>query len=291
MRIIDLFNTKKPVLSFEVFPPRADAPLNDIFDALDKFAELSPDFMSVTYGAGGGGNQRTVEISSRIKNVLGIESLTHLTCIGHTRDEIDGILAKMRESNLENILALRGDLPSGETQCADEKRDFEYASDLIEYIKKSKNSSDFSTAAAAYIEGHIECKSLKQDLLNLKYKYDRGVDFLITQLFFDNRRYFEFIDKAAGMCISCPIVPGVMPVFKADQIKTIAAKSGCSIPADLVLLMDKYGSDPEDMKRAGIEYAARQIRDLLDNGAPGVHIYTMVRPVSTKDILVQAGIR
>ncbi|MDD4189042.1 MAG: methylenetetrahydrofolate reductase [Eubacteriales bacterium] len=291
MKIIDLFNSKKPVLSFEVFPPKADSPLDDIFKALDKFAKLRPDFMSVTYGAGGNGNKRTVEISSRIKNTLGIESLTHLTCIGHTKDEIDAILSNMSKNNLENILALRGDLPVGEKRLPDGKRDFSYASDLIDHIKKHKKSGIFSTAAAAYIEGHVECKSLKQDLLNLKYKYDRGVDFLITQLFFDNRRYFEFIEKAAGIGVACPIVPGIMPVFKADQIKTISAKSGCSIPADLVLMMDKYGSEPEEMKKAGIDYAARQIRDLLEGGAPGLHIYTMVRPVSTKLILEQAGIR
>ena len=289
MKIIDLYKSKKPVISFEVFPPKADVPISDIYSALDKFAALKPGFISVTYGAGGAKRQRTVEISSRIKNNLGIESMSHLTCIGHSNEEIDEILQNIRDNNLENIMALRGDPPiDGSVEIG--KGDFKYASELIEYIRNSKEYSDFSIGAAAYIEGHPECKTIKQDLLNLKHKVDSGVDFLVTQLFFDNRRYVDFVDRAACLGIGCPIVPGIMPVFKADQIKTITAKSGCSIPADLVLLMDKYGDNNDDMREAGIEYAVKQIRELLDNGAPGIHLYTMSRPVSTQRILELAGL-
>ena len=289
MKIIDIYNSKKPVISFEVFPPKADVPISNIYDALDKFALLKPDFISVTYGAGGSARQRTVEISSRIKNALGIESMAHLTCIGHSFAEIDDILAKIKDSGLENIMALRGDIPQDSSAEAI-NGDFTYASDLISYIRKSESTANFSISAAAYIEGHSECPTLKQDLINLQNKVAAGVDFLITQLFFDNKRFIDFAERAACMGISCPIVPGVMPIFKADQIKTMAAKSGCSIPADLVLMMDKFGSNADDMRKAGIEYAAKQMRELLDNGAPGIHIYTMSRPVSTKEILIQAGL-
>lgn len=290
MRIVDIYKSKKPVVSFEVFPPKADVPISNIYSALDKFATLKPDFISVTYGAGGGKRQRTVEISSRIKNTLGIESMSHLTCIGHSVEEIDDIMENIKGNKLQNIMALRGDPPiDGSVEIG--KGDFRYASDLIEHIRSSKKYSDFSIGAAAYIEGHPECKTLKQDLLNLKHKVDSGTDFLVTQLFFDNRRYIDFVERAACLGINCPIVPGIMPVFKANQIKTMTAKSGCSIPANLVLMMDKYGENHDDMREAGIEYAAKQIRELLDNGAPGIHLYTMSRPVSTKKILNLAGLR
>ncbi len=289
MKIIDIYNSKKPVISFEVFPPKADVPISNIYDALDKFALLKPDFISVTYGAGGSARQRTVEISSRIKNTLGIESMAHLTCIGHSFAEIDDILSKIKENGLENIMALRGDPPL-DSSIDVKHSDFTYASDLISYIRKSESTANFSIGAAAYIEGHPECPTLKQDLINLRNKVAAGVDFLTTQLFFDNRRFIDFVERAACMGIDCPIVPGVMPIFKADQIKTITAKSGCSIPAELVLMMDKFGSKADDMRKAGIEYAAKQIRELLDNGAPGIHLYTMSRPVSTKEILIQAGL-
>lgn len=289
MKIIDLYKRKKTVISFEVFPPKPDVPISDIYVSLDKFALLKPDFISVTYGAGGSVRQRTVEISSRIKNTLGIESLVHLTCIGHSFAEIDEMLKKIRENRLENIMALRGDPPL-DTAVEARKGDFKYAGDLISYIRRSGLASDFSIAAAAYVEAHPESPTIKQDLMNLKLKVEAGVDFLTTQLFFDNRRYLDFAERAACMGITCPIVPGIMPIFKADRIKTMTAKSGCSIPASLVLMMDKYGSNDDDMRKAGIEYAAGQIRELLDNGAPGIHLYTMVRPVSTKEILIQAGL-
>lgn len=286
MKIIDLFKKDKPVISFEIFPPKPDVPIGTLFDRLKQFEALKPDYISVTYGAGGSQKGRTLEIASRIKNVNHIESMAHFTCVGHTKDEIDGMLDSMRKTGLENILALRGDAPSGQPDFDFSTGAYKYARDLIDHIKKS---GDFCVAAAAYVEGHVNSLRLSEDLKHLKEKVDTGTDLLITQLFFDNRLYFDFIEKARRIGIYCPVEAGIMPVFRADQIKSIAAKSGCSIPAKLVLIMDKYQDNPEDMRKAGIEYAALQIRDLIDNGADGIHLYTMNRPKSTAEILEGIG--
>ncbi|NLV35055.1 MAG: methylenetetrahydrofolate reductase [NAD(P)H] [Clostridiaceae bacterium] len=282
MKIIDLFRTGKPVISFEIFPPKPDVPIDTLFDRLEQFEALKPDYMSITYGAGGSQKGRTLEIASRIKNIHHIESMAHLTCVGHSKNEIDGMLDSMREIGLENVLALRGDPPANQPDFDFLKGAYKYAYDLIEHIRKS---SDICIAAAAYVEGHVDSLRLSEDLKHLKRKVDAGTDLLVTQLFFDNRLYFDFIEKARRIGINCPVEAGIMPVFRADQIKSIAAKSGCSIPAKLVLVMDKYQDNPEDMRKAGIEYAALQIRDLIANGADGIHLYTMNRPKSTAEIL------
>ncbi len=287
MKIIELFKSKKPVIAFEIFPPKPETPLEKIYASLAKFKRMKPDYVSVTYGALGGTKVRTIEITSKIKKDYQIESMAHLTCIGHKRESIDEILKDMHANNLQNVLALRGDPPSGQSVINTPPGGFEYANQLVEYIK-SKNG--FCIGAAAYVEGHSECYRIKDDLVNLKNKVDAGVDFLVTQLFFDNRKFFDFIDRIRRLGIKCPVAPGIMPVFKADQIKAITAKSGCSIPASLVLMMDKYGSNPDDLRKAGIEYAAKQIRELMENGADGIHLYTMNRPISTENILKQAGI-
>ncbi len=286
MKIIDLFKPGKPVISFEIFPPKPDLPIDTLFDRLEQFEALKPDYISVTYGAGGSKKGRTLEITSRIKNVNHIESMAHFKCVGHTRDDIDDMLNSMRETGLENILALRGDPPADQPDFDFSKGAYKYAYELIEHIKKS---GDFCIAAAAYVEGHVDSLRLSEDLKHLKEKVDAGTDFLVTQLFFDNRFYFDFIEKARRIGINCPVEAGIMPVFRADQVKSISAKSGCSFPAKLVLIMDKYQDNPEDMRKAGIEYAAQQIRDLIDNGADGIHLYTMNRPKSTAQILESIG--
>lgn len=286
MKIIDKFKTKKPVISFELFPPKPDVPIDTLYDRLEQFKALKPDYISVTYGAGGSQKGRTLEIASKIKNEYHIECMAHLTCVGHTKKDIDNMIASMQEQGLENILALRGDPPAGQPDFDFHSGDFSYARELIEHIRKT---SDFCIAAAAYVEGHVDSVRLSEDLKHLKQKVDAGTDFLITQLFFDNRLYYDFIEKALRIGIDCPVEAGIMPIFKADQIKAITAKSGCSIPAKLVLMMDKYQDNPEDMRKAGIEYAIRQIRDLIDNEVDGIHLYTMNRPKSTAEIL--SGIR
>jgi len=287
MKIMDMFKKKKTVVSFEIFPPRIDVPIDTIYNSLEKFKALNPDFISVTYGAGGSSKSRTVEIASKIKQDYKTESMAHLTCVGHTKEEIDSLLETLHGKGIENILALRGDPPASEPDFDFSKNSFKYASELIRYIRKRYN---FCIAAAAYLEGHVDSKRLKEDLLYLKEKVDEGVDFLVTQLFFDNRLFYDFLDKAAAVGINCPVTAGIMPIFKANQIKSITAKSGCSIPAKLVLLMDKYSDNPDDMCKAGIEYAGMQIRDLIENGASGIHLYTMNRPKSSSKVLEIAGL-
>lgn len=282
MKIIEMFNKKGPVVSFEIFPPKPDVPLDRIYDHLEQFEALGPDFISVTYGAGGSRKGRTLEIAARIKELHGIESMAHFTCAGHTREEIDSMLASMRESGLENILALRGDPPADQPDFDFSRGAYMYARDLVRHIC---SADSFCIAAAAYVEGHVDSKRLSGDLAHLKEKVDAGVDFLITQLFFDNRLFFDFMEKARAIGIVCPVSAGIMPIFKADQIKSIALKSGCSIPAKVVIMMDKYQHDPEDMRKAGIEYASRQIRELIEEGAEGIHLYTMNRPKSAREIM------
>lgn len=286
MRIIDLFKSKKPVLAFEIFPPKPDVPVETIFDHLEKFAALKPDYISVTYGAGGSRKGRTLEIAAKVKKTYNIESMAHFTCVGHTGEEIDGMLDSMHQSGLENILALRGDPPADRPDLKLSSDIYRYASELVDHIRRVNN---FCIAAAAYVEGHADSRRLSEDMAHLKEKVDAGVDFLITQLFFDNRLFYDFIEKAGRLGINCPITAGIMPVFKADQIKAITAKSGCSIPARLVLMMDKYQDNAEDMRKAGIEYASMQIRDLVENGVDGIHLYTMNRPKSTAEIITSAG--
>ncbi len=286
MRIIDMFRQKKPVMAFEIFPPKPDVPLDTIYDHLDQFEALRPDYISVTYGAGGSQKGRTLEIAERIKKQHNIESMAHFTCIGHTREEISRMLSAMHDSGLENILALRGDPPAGRPDFDITKSVYRYAYELVQHIRSVNN---FCIAAAAYVEGHVDSRRLSEDLAHLKEKVDTGVDFLITQLFFDNRLFFDFIEKARAKGINCPVAAGIMPIFRADQIKAITAKSGCSIPATLVVMMDKYQDNPEDMRKAGIEYASRQISELIGEGVEGIHLYTMNRPKSTREILDNIG--
>jgi methylenetetrahydrofolate reductase (NADPH) len=277
-----LFGNGRTVLSFEIFPPKMTVPVESIFNKLESFCALKPDFISVTYGAGGSQKDRTVEISSKIKNTYNVESVAHFTCIGHSTKEIDNMLKSLKANNIQNIVALRGDIPENAKDFDINKNVFKHASELIRYINSKDN---FCITAAAYVEGHPDSKTLKEDLVHLKEKVDCGVDLLLTQLFFDNRILYDFIEKAENIGIKCPLSAGIMPIFKADQIKTIAAKSDCSIPAKLVLMMDKYQDNPEDLIKAGIEYASAQIQDLIDNKVDGIHLYTMNRPKSTKTIL------
>lgn len=287
MKVIDLFEKNKTTLAFEVFPPKPGMPLDNIYNSIEQFKLLKPDYISVTYGAGGSTRGRTVEIAEKLKNEYNIPSMAHLTCVGHTEQEIEDMLNLMEEKGLYNVLALRGDAPRDVINYDYSQNSFKYAYELIEYIKKRKK---FCIAAAAYLEGHVESRRLKDDLIHLKSKVDSGVDFLITQLFFDNRLFYDFMDKLHAHNIKCPVTAGIMPIFKAEQIKEMTARSGCSIPAKLVLMMDKYRHNPDDMRKAGIEYASMQIRDLIDNQVDGIHLYTMNRHKSTREILELAGV-
>ena len=287
MRISSMFQEKHPVVSFEIFPPKLDTPLDTILQKLDRFAAMSPGFISVTYGAGGSIKGRTVELASTIRKDHGVESMAHFTCVGHTVGQVDDMVEELKATGIENILALRGDPPAGQPDFDYSQNAFRYADELIAHIRAK---ADFSIGAAAYVEGHVDAKRLSEDLRFLRHKVDAGVDFLVTQLFFDNRMFFDFMEKARAIGISVPVTAGIMPVFKADQIKRITSMCGASLPARLVLTMDKYQDHPEDMKKAGIEYAAAQIRDLVEGGVDGIHLMTMNRADETEEILRLAGV-
>lgn len=282
MKIKDMFKAGKQVLSLEIFPPKPDLPLDTVFATLEELKGLNPAFISVTYGAGGSSSARSLEIVDKVKNHYGVETVAHLTCVGATASEIDAVLDQLQELGVENILALRGDPPAGQTEFVPPVDGFAYAKDLIAHAKKRNY---FSIAAAAYPEGHLECRDIDQDIEYLKLKVEQGVDLLITQLFFDNTLFYTFREKLAQRGIDCPMSAGVMPVLSASQIKRITSMCGSSIPAELARIMEKYGAVPADMEKAGMDYASRQIIDLLENKVDGIHFYTMNKAAQTKKIM------
>lgn len=268
MKTTEMFD-KKMVLSFEVFPPKLDAPIDTIYKTLDGMKGLEPDFISVTYGASGKNNSsRTFQIASDIKRKYRIESVAHLSCIGLTKEDVAGKLAELRAMNIDNILALRGDIPEG----FDGKGDFKYASELIEFIREY---GGFNILAACYPEGHIESKSIDDDIHNLKRKVTAGADHLITQLFLDNTYFYAFMEHLASADIRVPVEAGIMPVINTKQIKRMASLCGATIPQKFTTMMDKYGDNPIAMRDAGIAYAINQIVDLIAHGVHGIHLYTM----------------
>lgn len=276
------FKEKKPLLSFEVFPPKKDGDFESAFDTLDELAKLSPDFISVTYGAGGSKSKRTIEIASYIQNVLGIPALAHLTCVGFRERDLSSVCADLKEANISHVLALRGDRPKEMTDEQYKAREFYYASEMIHYLKSETN---LRIAAACYPEKHFESLNVDSDLANLKEKVEAGTDFLITQLFFDNAHFYRFKEKARSIGIRIPICAGIMPVTSAKQLGTTVSLSGSSVPKTLADIIAAYGESPEDMRKAGIDYAIRQIRDLKENGVDGIHIYTMNKAKTASEII------
>lgn len=273
---------KKPTLSFEVFPPKKEDEFEQAFGILDELALLSPDFISVTYGAGGSKSKKTVEIASYIQNTLQIPALAHLTCVGNTRAQIDTVLSQLKAHQVNHILALRGDRPKDMTDEQFDTREFAHATDLIHYLQKQES---FQIAAACYPEKHFEAPSMESDLNHLKEKQDAGAGRLITQLFFDNDSFYSFREKALKKGITIPICAGIMPITTARQIGTTVSLSGSSIPKAMSDLIAKYADSPEDMRRAGIDYAIRQILDLKENHVDGIHIYTMNKPKMAGEIV------
>lgn len=278
MKIKHLYNTKKPVISFEIFPPNEKYPIEAVYETIDELVKLKPDFISVTYGAGGTTRGRTVEIASRIKNFHKIEALAHLTCIAAKEEEIDTILQDLKEKNIENILALRGDLPQ---DSLENEGDFQYAGKLI---KKIKQEGDFSIGAAFYPEGHQETNDLL-DLFYLREKVKKGADFLISQIFFDNQYFYDFQEKCDKLGIRIPLIPGIIPVTNAKQIQKITELCGSTIPVKFQKILDRYEKSPEALREAGIAYAVEQIVDLLSSGVAGVHIYTMNKVDVVQEIM------
>ncbi|MEL7647772.1 MAG: methylenetetrahydrofolate reductase [NAD(P)H] [Sedimentibacter sp.] len=272
MHITDIFNKKKFVFSFEIFPPKNTSSIDTIYKTLESLSDLRPDYISVTYGAGGGSNQnKTKEISSLIKHKYDIESMAHLTCIRSTREEISAILNELKEEGIENILTLRGDIPLEE----EVKGDFQHASDLAAYIRENNR---FDLGGTCYPEGHVDSVNLEDDVRNLRYKIEAGVTHLTTQLFFDNNDFYNFMDLACKHNINVPVQAGIMPLTNKAQIERIATLSGSKIPEKYIRMMDKFENDKDAMVDAGIAYATEQIIDLMANGVDGVHLYTMNNP-------------
>lgn len=269
MKISELFDKRGTVLSFEVFPPKPNADEAVIYEALDRLSVLRPDFISVTYGAGGGKNgEKTVQIAADLKNKYGIESAAHLPCTGINEEEAVKILDEFKEKGIENILALRGDI-SSDTVI---KGRFSHANELIEFIKERY---DFNVIAACYPEGHSESKSIAEDIHNLKRKTDSGASHLITQLFLDNRYFYEFRERAAIAGINVPISAGIMPVTNKAQIERMVELCGISLPKKFMKIIERYENDPVALRDAGIAYAVDQIVDLISCDTDGIHIYTM----------------
>ena len=275
-------NKNKTAISFEVFPPKKDGEFEAAFDLLDQLGKLSPDFISVTYGAGGSNSKKTVEIASYIQNTLHIPALAHVTCVGNRAADILEIIDALKANNVTNILALRGDRPKDMTDEQFHSRDFAHASDMIHYLKEH---TDMYIAGACYPEKHFESFSMESDLKHLKEKQDAGADMLITQLFFDNDYFYTFREKAEKKGITIPIHAGIMPITTAKQIGTTVSLSGSSVPKAMADMIAKYADSAEDMRKAGIDYAIRQIQDLLLNDVDGVHIYTMNKPKMASEIM------
>lgn len=278
MKIKEIFNNKGVSFSFEVFPPKVTSPVSTIYNTLEELENLHPDFISVTYGAGGSltGN-RTLELSSLVKEKHNIEALAHLTCIGATKEEIKNILDEFKKHKIENILALRGDIPNGESITGD----FRYASDLIKYIKEN---GDFNVAAACYPEGHVKDRNLDVDMQHLKIKEDAGASHFISQLFFDNNHFYNFLEKKEKFNIKVPVEAGIMPVINKKQIERIGTLCGVDIPNKFIKIMERYEHDTDALRDAGIAYAVEQIVDLISSGVDGIHLYTMNNPYVARKI-------
>jgi methylenetetrahydrofolate reductase (NADPH) len=281
MRIVDCFASGRPVFSFEFFPPKTDEGVRALFSTVKDLARLGPSFVSVTYGAGGSTRELTIDLVARIKEEVGVEAMAHLTCVGHSASEIAAILDQLRDRGIENVLPLRGDPPSGEARFVRPADGFGYAQELVRFIRPRY---EFCLGGASYPEGHVEATDKDEDLRHLKEKTDSGVDFLITQLFFDAEAYFRFVEKARANGISLPIVPGIMPVTNVAQIERFTAMCGAGIPAELAAQLDRVRDDDEAVIETGVRWATDQCRALLAGGAPGVHFYTLNRSRATRTV-------
>lgn len=270
MKITEILKNKKANLSFEVFPPKTLTNYESVLNAVKGIAELTPDYISVTYGAGGGTSDYTVSIAKEIKS-LGITPLAHLSCISHNKSDVREKLVQLKEAGVENVLALRGDLPENFAG----NLDYRYANELVEDVKKF---GGFCIGAACYPEGHPQSQTLFSDIEHLKRKADSGCDFLTTQMFFDNDMYYSFLSKVQASGIFQPVIPGIMPVTNAAQTKRITSMSGTYLPTRFRRIVDRFGNNPLAMKQAGIAYATEQIIDLYANGIKAVHVYCMNKP-------------
>lgn len=272
MRIDELFKNKEVTLSFEVFPPKNEAAYADVARAAKEIAALKPDFMSVTYGAGGGNSKNTANIAAQLQNESGVPVIAHLTCVSSTYEMVKSVVTEYKAKGIENILALRGDIPKGGRLAFD----FNHATELIHEIKSMDNS--FCIGGACYPEGHVECERQSEDIRHLKEKVEAGCDFLTTQMFFDNSTLYQFLYRIREKGIDVPVIPGIMPITNASQVARSVALSGSTVPQKMKIMVDRFADNPEKMKEAGIIYASDQIIDLIANGVSHIHVYSMNKP-------------
>ncbi len=272
MKIADIFKQKEVTLSFEVFPPKTDAGYEAVEKAASEIAALKPDFMSVTYGAGGGTSKNTAKIAADLQNKYDTTVLAHLTCVSSTKELVQSMVREYKERGIENIMALRGDIPK-EGRISFE---YDHATELIYDIKSIDDT--FCIGGACYPEGHIECPRQSEDIIHLKEKVDAGCDFLTTQMFFDNSTLYQFLYRIREKGIEVPVLPGIMPITNAKQVARSVSLSGSTIPQKMKIMVDRFADDPQKMKEAGIIYACDQIIDLISNGVSHIHVYSMNKP-------------
>jgi methylenetetrahydrofolate reductase (NADPH) len=281
MRIDHILNTGKPAVSFEFFPPKSEEGFRSLYKTIDDLHPLDPSYVSVTYGAGGSTRAKTVELVTKIQTDLKLRSMAHLTCVGHTADEIGSILDDLWNAGIRNVLALRGDPPAGQSAFVATEGGFAYADQLVKYVR---GRHDFCIGVAGYPEGHPQCLNRTRDLENLKLKVDAGANVIITQLFFDNADFYAFRDKARAMGITVPIIAGIMPILNVSQIKRFISMCGAKIPHPLLTRLESLEHDPDAVYAAGVDHATKQCQDLIANGVDGVHFYTLNKSKATVDI-------
>ncbi len=279
MKISDILSQNKPAISFEVFPPKQETGLGDVKQAAGAIAALGPSFMSVTYGAAGSSSKLTIEVAKDISNLHGVTVMPHLTCVASTKEHVRDMVSRIRSEGIENIMALRGDIPKDGVVA----NDYVHASDLITDIRSI--APDICIGGACYPEGHIESEHKKDDIDFLKFKVDCGLDFLTTQMFFDNNIFYNFLYRIKDKGINVPVLPGIMPITTARQLSRSVQLSGTSVPERFKAIVDRFGDDPDSMRQAGIIYACEQIIDLIANGVNHIHVYSMNKPEVARAIL------
>ena len=286
MRIIDAFQRGDPIFSFEFFPPKTDEAAEQLRATVQELKPLKPDYVSVTYGAGGSTRERTIEAVSEIKHDTGIEAMAHLTCVGHTASELAEVLDRLRDAGIENVLALRGDPPRGQKTFVAPEGGFAHSSELAAFIR---GRWDFCLGGASYPEGHLESSNKEEDLRHTKEKVDAGISFLNTQLFFEPADYFDHVRRARALGITVPIVPGILPVFSARQLSPTGfiTRCGAKVPAALRDLVERAGDDEDAVTAIGIEWTTTQCVALLRGGAPGIHFYLLNRSHSAQQIFAR----
>lgn len=281
MKVNSILGKGRPVVSFEFFPPKTDEGVSNLMETIGALKDLSPSYVSLTYGAGGSTREKTVRLVSVIKHEVGLEAIAHLTCVGHSRAELESILNELRDAGIDNVLALRGDPPKGQSEFRPAPDGLRYASELVELIRRRFS---FCVGVAGYPEKHPEAPSMEIDLAHLKKKVEAGGDFIVTQLFFNNRDYFSFVERLRSMGVTVPVIAGIMPITDVDQIKRFTDLCRAKIPEALSARLEKVKHDREAVVNVGIEHATKQCEELIRGGAPGIHFYTLNKSRSTLEI-------